>query len=213
MDVLKEKETAREASEMELIRLRKEFLMMGELQQKYNDELQKSSAAVRQEELNIMRQAQEHGMQSLVASLEAKSSECEVSKARILELESLLNKKDGIIAEKKRLIKKIQEENQEVVEDAKRTYDVMVQLHCQTEGHILELRDQLAQNTRVLQKRTSHHRASGSVTGAAAVASSVSSGNSDGGKKPIGAGGLLTFNATKSVDIEKPELIFSPDDR
>uniref|UniRef100_A0A0K2U7I0 Hamartin n=1 Tax=Lepeophtheirus salmonis TaxID=72036 RepID=A0A0K2U7I0_LEPSM len=194
-EVLHQKESARMMTELELVRLRKELVMMGELQSKYKERLDNPANNMESETMNLFKQAYERDLQTMARALENKTFEVETFKCRITELDSLLSKKNAQILDHKKLIKRIQDENDEVLRESKSTYESMVQLHLQTESHVLELRDQLAQNTRIL---------GGTLNNSSSLHSK---------KAPRPSGGLLDFHATRNVDIEQQPETFSSSDR
>eukprot|EP00096_Caligus_rogercresseyi_P012440 TRINITY_DN5216_c0_g1_i3.p1 TRINITY_DN5216_c0_g1~~TRINITY_DN5216_c0_g1_i3.p1 ORF type:complete len:402 (+),score=153.99 TRINITY_DN5216_c0_g1_i3:355-1560(+) len=149
-DVLEQKESERLKTELELIQLREKIHKMGELRHKYLEQLEQPGHNMESEKMHLFKQAYEKDLKTMARTVENKTFEMETFKSRILELEAHSSKKDSQIGDLKKLIKRMQDEQEEVRREYKSTYESMVQLHLQTQSHTLELRAQLAQNTRVL---------------------------------------------------------------
>lgn len=107
--------TAGEQLKSQVEYLQKEFIIMGEMQQKYRERLNQLTLQT-DEKHSIYQECYVEEVRGLAAAVESKSSALEVMKNRVTELEALLTKKDMLVGDQKRALKTVKEECQEQLE-------------------------------------------------------------------------------------------------
>ena len=137
---------------MELIHLRQEILLLGELQLKYKERLQTHPQINAEKMQSILAQAYEEELNGMEKEVTTKKLEVDCSKAKICDLEQKLAKKDQDIAEMKRMLNRIQEENQENVQCVEEANAALLATQTQLGMEIMQLQDSLARATRPINK-------------------------------------------------------------
>ena len=111
-------------AETELVHLRQEILLLGELHLKYRDRLERTPQTMAQNQAFLFQQAFEkelegkHGFKLILYKTKAcflamrndileKTQELEATKAKVFDLEQTISKKDQILSEQKKLIERI----------------------------------------------------------------------------------------------------------
>ena len=90
---LEEKEEVRAMTEAELVHLRKEILLLGELQMKYKEKLQRIPSTMAEKQEALLVQAFEEQITAMEATVVAKSAELEATRAKMGDLEQNVAKK------------------------------------------------------------------------------------------------------------------------
>lgn len=212
VDRLEKKEDARRLSEKELIELRKEVLLQGELVRKYREKLILPLASPREHESHY-REAYKHQVETMRMEMRARGSEIEALKAKVNDLDQTVLKKEHTVAEQKRLLQKISHENEEQVKEIESAYTTLMDCNVQLEGRIMELQDQLSRANRS-RRRSSRPAVStptpaigatcgASVGGRSSDSSSLSSATNAIPARPSG------IQSSANVDIEMPPEVLA----
>ena len=101
------KEDIRKQTEAELIHLRKEILLLGELQLKYDEALKRAPKEVAKKQEALYVEAYEQEIASMQKKVDAKCAETDAMAGKISELEQTVLRKDLALADQKRMIKRI----------------------------------------------------------------------------------------------------------
>lgn len=124
----------------ELQMLQREITLGGEVQQRYREKITYLlHTSQRSTEANLAHDSYTHQISSLSQTLEARTAALEAAKATITELESLLVKKDAMIADAKRLLKVTKDEYHEQLEAVESKYGTLRAINSKLEEHMLEL--------------------------------------------------------------------------
>lgn len=122
--------------------LQKELILMGEMQQKYRERI--SQLALHSDaKSSIGQESCVEEVRNLNALVDSKSSNLETYKNRVSELESLLTKKDMLVADQKRALKTVKEECEEKLEAVEAKYQIQIATNRKLEEHILELNNKI----------------------------------------------------------------------
>lgn len=122
--------------------LQKELILMGEMQQKYREKISQL-ALLSDDRTLIGQECCYEEVKNLNALVDSKSSSLEVMKSRVAELESLLTKKDMLVADQKRALKTVKEECEERLEAVEAKYRSQIATNRKLEEYILELNKKL----------------------------------------------------------------------
>ena len=129
-------------TEAELVHLRKEILLLGELQVKYKEKLQRIPSSVAEKQEALLLQAFEEQIASMEGAVATKSVELEAAKAKVGDLEQVVAKKEATIAELKRMVKRVQDENRENLETVEAANAALVETQIQLETQVEQLKAQ-----------------------------------------------------------------------
>ncbi|TRY63829.1 hypothetical protein TCAL_11163 [Tigriopus californicus] len=165
--VLEQKDKSRKCAESEVVRLRQEIILLGEIHQKFREQLIQQPATINHKRESLYIQAFENQLggkfgytwSAMENSLMSKSADLEGARARINDLEQIVTKKDINITELKKMIKIIkvhviyysiisQEENLENVSIVEGANETLIETQGQLEAKILQLQDKLSQASR-----------------------------------------------------------------
>ena len=83
-------------TEAELVHLRKEILLLGELQMKYKEKLQRIPSTMAEKQEALLVQAFEEQITAMEATVVAKSAELEATRAKMGDLEQNVAKKERV---------------------------------------------------------------------------------------------------------------------
>ncbi|PSN42592.1 hypothetical protein C0J52_08706 [Blattella germanica] len=120
--------------------LQKELILMGELQQKYRDRFsQLPLLRHHEDEVALLQDSYCEEIKGITEMLESRNSALEASKARNSELESVVTRRDMIIADQKRVLKQVKEEYHEKLQSVESKYQTQRSITQRMESHILEL--------------------------------------------------------------------------
>ena len=196
IEELRRKDNARLRAEAELVNLRKEVLLLGEIQKRYRDKVARPRVE-ESEQQRLFRNAYENQIAQMESAVATAKSEMEAAKGKALGLEQLIAKKDQVIAEQKLLHNRIKEDYQAGMPEAEEAYNQVVAQNLQLEQRILELNDQLDRSGSSLRHRKGHHgtghqrvTSSGSLSGQSNVslmASPTSPGYGEGYGEVVGS--------------------------
>ncbi|XP_023715009.1 hamartin isoform X2 [Cryptotermes secundus] len=124
--------------------LQKELILMGELQQKYRDRFSQLPLLRHYEEEQAhLHHSYREELKGVNEMLESRNSLLEAAKARIIELDSVVTRRDMIIADQKRILKQVKEEYQKKLEAVESKCDTHRAIRQRMESHVLELYHQL----------------------------------------------------------------------
>jgi len=141
VEMLRKKDSSRVKAEAELVELRKELLLVGEVARKYRE--QRPNAAgddvVKNRGQKMLLDTLEHQLAQVESRLSARSNEVEVSKAKIKSLEDQLISKDQLISDQKQLMERIREEGDDRQKDLEASYQDVVKINFQLESKMLEV--------------------------------------------------------------------------
>ncbi|XP_059093328.1 hamartin-like isoform X2 [Tigriopus californicus] len=146
--VLEQKDKSRKCAESEVVRLRQEIILLGEIHQKFREQLIQQPATINHKRESLYIQAFENQLGAMENSLMSKSADLEGARARINDLEQIVTKKDINITELKKMIKIIKEENLENVSIVEGANETLIETQGQLEAKILQLQDKLSQASR-----------------------------------------------------------------
>ena len=142
-DMLRKKEGDRIKAENEVIELRKEVLLLGEMLRKYREQ-SKAPKIIDHERDRMIKQAFENQLSTIQSTLISRTNEMEVLKGKNQELQDLLSKKDQVVQEQKKLCERIREDAHEGKKEIENLYKDVVSANMHLESKILELQDQLS---------------------------------------------------------------------
>lgn len=129
-------------TEAELVHLRKEILLLGELQMKYKEKLQRIPSSMAEKQEALLVQAFEEQIASMEGTVVTKSAELEAVRAKMGDLEQAVAKKDATIAELNRMMKRVHDENRENLEAVEAANAALVQTQIQLETQVDHLKAQ-----------------------------------------------------------------------
>lgn len=179
--------------------LQKELILMGELQQKYRDRFSQLPLLRQSEdELAHLQDSYHEEIKGVNEMLESRNSALEAAKARIAELESVITRRDMIIADQKRVLEQVKEDYQEKLESVESKYQTHRSITQRMECHILELLRQLS-----LAENTSMGKNTRSPDSSAAHEVSVSSAGS--ADKPLGPSSFSPHSSPLSESLGSAE--------
>lgn len=110
VDVFRSKEDIRQKTEQKLVDLRKEFVLLGEIQRRYRDHFSTAAEADfswNSEHVKMLKGAFDHQMALLETSCVQAKTEADMASGRLHDLEASLSKKDHVISEQKRLLSRV----------------------------------------------------------------------------------------------------------
>ena len=131
-------------TEAELVHLRKEILLLGELQMKYKEKLQRIPSSMAEKQEALLVQAFEEQIASMEGTVVTKSAELEAVRAKMGDLEQAAAKKDATIAELNRMMKRVHDENRENLEAVEAANAALVETQVQLETQVDQLKAQAA---------------------------------------------------------------------
>lgn len=179
--------------------LQKELILMGELQQKYRDRFSQLPLLRHSEdELAHLQDSYHEEIKGVNEMLDLRNSTLEAAKARIAELESVITRRDMIIADQKRVLEQVKEEYQEKLESVESKYQTHRSITQRMENHILELLHKLS-----LAENTSMGKNTRSPDTSAAHEVSVSSAGS--ADKPFGPSNFSPHSSPLSESLGSAE--------
>ena len=131
-------------TEAELVHLRKEILLLGELQMKYKEKLQRIPSSIAEKQEAMLVQAFEEQITAMEGTVVTKSAELQAMKAKMGDLEQAVAKKDAAIAELNRMMKRVHDENRENLEAVEAANAALVETQVQLETQVNQLKAQAA---------------------------------------------------------------------
>ena len=131
-------------TEAELVHLRKEILLLGELQMKYKEKLQRIPSSMAEKQEAMLVQAFEEQITAMEGTVVTKSAELQAMKAKMGDLEQAVAKKDAAIAELNRMMKRVHDENRENLEAVEAANAALVETQVQLETQVNQLKAQAA---------------------------------------------------------------------
>ncbi|CAH1133007.1 unnamed protein product [Ceutorhynchus assimilis] len=142
--VAKEQALVGEKVKLELQRVNRQILLMGEMHVQYRERLEKlPSTRQCDEEMRQISEAYREELNALQYSLEAKTVTIEAYKSRILELEQTISNKDDIISAQKRTLASANEAREALLEAVESKYQTQLAINRTLEERMLELRHKL----------------------------------------------------------------------
>lgn len=124
----------------QLINLQSELLLMGELHQQWQNKLCDVDRTQQKEaELDILRLAYEHELEDCRSSMMQKSSQLELTLAKLKDSDKKLSSVDNLLLEQKRILKITKEENEERFKALESKYETQKAIILKMEEHLLEL--------------------------------------------------------------------------
>jgi len=143
------KESRRTAAEEELVNLRKEVMLLGELNERYRERLARApTAEVEAEQRRMLAEAAEKQLAMAEAKALTARQELTSAKGRIYELEQALSGKESGMAEHKRLVQRASEESRQEVAAVEEANAALKEHIAEQGTEIMQLQDKLAQASR-----------------------------------------------------------------
>ncbi|KAJ9597282.1 hypothetical protein L9F63_011853, partial [Diploptera punctata] len=188
--------SAGERLRRDIEQLQKELILMGEFQQKFRDRFAHLPLLRRhEEEMAYLQESYSSDIKGLNELLESRTSALEAAKARISDLESVVTRRDMIIADQKRVLKQVKEEYQQKLEAVESKYQTQRSITQKMENHILELHHRLELAER--RKSTRSPDSSG--------AHDVSVGSAGSAEKPVGPSSFSPHSSPLSESLGSAE--------
>ena len=222
IDVLLGKAEGKVKAEAELVNLRKEVLLLGELLHRSREQMSKASFGESEQE-RLFRVAYQNQISQMETALNSAKSEMEVARGRAQDLEAMVIKKDEVIAAQKVLHEKILEEYDAKKPEAEEAYNNLLVQNLQLEQRILELNNEIDRSASGMRSRQGqgggHHRvtSSGSLSSQSnrsLIASPTSPGYGDisGSMSGVfsGHGKSKVTTVTANVDMPPPRQLAVP---
>ncbi|XP_069705375.1 hamartin isoform X3 [Periplaneta americana] len=178
--------------------LQKELILMGELQQKYRDRFSQLPLRNNEEEVAYIQDAYCEEIRAINEMLEQRNSVLEAAKARVADLESVMTRRDMIIADQKRVLKQVKEEYQEKLEAVESKYETQRAITQRMESHILELYNQLEVAENISKRKSTRSPDSSG-------AHEVSIGSSGSAEKPVGPSSFSPHSSPLSESLGSAE--------
>ena len=196
-------------TEAELVHLRKEILLLGELQMKYKEKLQRIPSSIAEKQEAMLVQAFEEQITAMEGTVVTKSAELQAMKAKMGDLEQAVAKKDAAIAELNRMMKRVHDENRENLEAVEAANAALVETQVQLETQVNQLKAQAAVAAPARRASLFGGGSSGQATSSARFGATASASVTIRRDAPAAGAAGKTSSTLDSGD-EKPFVVGSP---
>jgi len=189
LGMLKQKEEMWQQQEVELVKIKRQLVILGEVNMKYRERLEQLPVARSDEEMRRIREAAANEVAVARAELTAKSSELAAANGRVSDLETKLAALENGMEKQREYLEKAHGEHQEALRSVEDRHSAIRAANMHLETSVLELQDRLHKVNRRARKGNSPSTDSLDVAGghSAVVQQSTSSSmagsmGSDGGE-------------------------------